>query len=369
MRDSSSEVPARPTSMRTFYTLWFGQLQSMLCSALTGFGLGVWIYQRTGSATQFAVNSLLMVVTGLILGQISGAIADRWDRRRTLLLSDAGMAINTLALALLIGFDRLAVWHVYAITVSGAVFNSFRWPAMNGIIVQITPPAQLARANSLLLAGETTSSLIAPLVAGTLMAVIGLPGVLVLDTVSFVVFLTILLTIHIPALIRPAGAGARAKRSLLADIGEGWAFVYRRPGLVGLLVFSAVTNFLFGMVEVLFTPLVLSTGSVALLGWSSSIAAAGMLTGSLAMGAWGGPKGRRIPWVFALIAGQGVLAMLVGLRPLVPLIMAGAFGYMFLFPMIGGSQAAIWQTRIPHHLQGRVGAVRLKDVDGGDVRG
>src|SRR4051812_47686293 len=139
--------------MTTFFTLWSGQVASMLCSALTGFGMGVWIYQRTGSATQFALNSLAMVVTGLVLGQVSGAIADRWDRRRTLIFSDAGMAGNTLVLAVLLYFGRLEVWHVYLITISGAVFNSFRWPAMNGIIVQITPAEHLARANGLVLVG------------------------------------------------------------------------------------------------------------------------------------------------------------------------------------------------------------------------
>lgn len=353
---STHAATSPPRSMRTFFVLWLGQLQSMLCSALTGFGLGVWIYQRTGSVTQFAVNSLFMVVTGLVLGQVAGAVADRWDRRRTLLASDFGMAANTLVLAILLFLGRLEVWHVYAVTVSGAVFNSFRWPAMNGIVVQITPRQHLARANGMVLTGETIASITAPLLAGTLMAFIGLPGLLVIDTVSFVVFLVILLGIRIPRLERPKAEG-KAKKSLLHDIREGWAFVYRRAGLVGLLIFSAVTNFLFGIVEVLFTPLVLSAGSVAVLGWSSSIAAGGMLVGSLVMSAWGGPR-RRIPFFFLMVGMQGVLAIVVGLRPMLPMIMAGAFGYMFVYPLLAGTQQALWQTRVPHHMQGRIAAVR-----------
>jgi DHA3 family macrolide efflux protein-like MFS transporter len=343
--------------MRTFFILWIGQLQSMIGSALTGFGIGVWIYQRTGSATQFALNALFMVVTGLVLSQVTGALADRWDRRLTLLCSDIGMAINTLIIAVLLVLGRLEVWHVYAITISGAVFNSFRWPAMNGIIVQITPPDQLARANGLVMAGEATSSIIAPFLAGSLMAVVGLPGVLVIDTITFSIFVVILVGLRIPRYERPAPAEGDKRPSLLQDIVEGWAFVGRRAGLVGLLTFSAVTNFLLGIVETLFTPLVLGVGSVALLGWSSSIAAAGMLLGSLLMGAWGGPR-RRIAFYFALVALQGALAVVVGIQPSVPLIVAGAFGYMFLFPLLGGAQGAIWQTRVPHHMQGRISAVR-----------
>lgn len=346
----------RDPRMRTFFALWIGQLQSMLCSALTGFGMSVWIYQRTGSATQFAMNSLFMVVTGLVIGQVSGAIADRWDRRRMLLCSDLGMAANTIVIATLLLLGRLEVWHIYLITVSGAVFNSFRWPAMNGIIVQITPREHLSRANGLMFAGETTSSIIAPLLAGTLMVLIGLPGILVIDAVSFLMFLAILLVIRIPRLTRPARE-ERRKPSLTREIAEGWAFVYRRPGLVGLLVFSTLSNFLFGVVEVLFTPLVLGAGSVALLGWSSSIAASGMLAGGLLMSAWGGPK-RRIRFFFTMVAVQGALAVLVGIQPSIPLIIAGAAGYMFVFPLLGSTQQTLWQTRVPHHMQGRIGAVR-----------
>jgi DHA3 family macrolide efflux protein-like MFS transporter len=349
-------APGADPRMKTFFVLWIGQLLSMLGSALTGFGLSVWIYRRTGSATQFAMNSLLMVVTGLVLGQVAGALADRWDRRRTLLGSDIGMAANTLVLAVLLFLDRLEVWHVYAVTVSGAVFNSFRWPAMNGIIVQITPPSQLTRANGLVMAGETTSTIAAPLLAGSLMAFVGLPGLLVIDTVTFIAFVAILIGLPIPRYERPATEGAR-KPSLLHDVAEGWAFVYRRAGLTGLLIFSAVTNFFLGIIEVLFIPLVLGLGSVALLGWSSSIASAGMLVGSLVMTAWGGPT-RRVRFFFLMVAVQGVLAIVVGIRPMIPLIMVGAFGYMFLFPLIGAAQQTIWQTRVPHHMQGRIAAVR-----------
>ncbi len=346
----------RDPRMRTFFALWIGQLQSMLCSALTGFGMSVWIYQRTGSATQFAMNSLFMVLTGLVVGQVSGAIADRWNRRSMLLCSDLGMAANTIVIATLLLLGRLEVWHIYLITVSGAVFNSFRWPAMNGIIVQITPREHLSRANGLMFAGETTSSIVAPLLAGTLMVLVGLPGILVIDAVSFLVFLAILLAIRIPRLAQPARTDRR-KPSLTRDIAEGWAFVYRRPGLVGLLVFSALSNFLFGVVEVLFTPLVLGAGSVALLGWSSTIAASGMLAGGLLMSAWGGPK-RRVRFFFLMVGVQGALAILVGIQPSIPLIIAGAAGYMFAFPLLGSTQQALWQTRVPHHMQGRISAVR-----------
>ncbi len=213
----------RDPRMRTFLALWAGQLQSMVCSALTGFGLSVWIYQRTGSATQFAMNSLFMVVTGLVIGQVSGVIADRWDRKRMLLCSDFGMALNTIVLATLLLLGRLEVWHIYLITISGAVFNSFRWPAMNGIIVQITPPEHLSRANGMMFTGETASSVLAPLLAGA----------------AVVVFAVTLALTRVPALGSLAGIAAIAILAALSGDAPRAVFA---AGTFALLIYTHRTN-------------------------------------------------------------------------------------------------------------------------------
>ena len=68
-------------SMRTFYIIWFGQLVSTLGSGLTGFALGVWLYQATESVTLFAVSILMLTVPQLVMTPLAGALADRVDRR------------------------------------------------------------------------------------------------------------------------------------------------------------------------------------------------------------------------------------------------------------------------------------------------
>jgi hypothetical protein len=65
-----------------------------------------------------------------------------------------------------------------------------------------------------------------------------------------------------------------------------------------------------------------------------------------------------MPFIVFLIGLQGVLAIVVGIRPMIPLIMAGAFGYMLVVPLLSGTQQTLWQTRVPHHMQGRIAAVR-----------
>lgn len=80
----------RPKGFRSFLVIWFGQLVSLTGSGLTGFALGVWVYQRTGSVTQFALISLFTALPGIVFSPLAGALVDRWDRRWAMILSDAG---------------------------------------------------------------------------------------------------------------------------------------------------------------------------------------------------------------------------------------------------------------------------------------
>ena len=351
--------------MKKFYVIWTGQIISMLGSGLSGFGLGVWIYMKTGSATQFAMTALFMMLPNLLVGPLGGLLADRFDRRKLLAISDCGQAAGTLVMAVLLFTGRLEVWHIYVATVSGAVFNCFRWPAFNAMLPSIAPKQHLMRINGLVSAGEAATMIASPLLAGLLVASIGLAGVLIIDVITFMIGMSLLFTIRIPKVERIAAVtgeiGNRTRnywRVAVSDTREGWVFLRDRGALIGLLGFFAFTNLCLGMIEMVFTPLVLSVGSVRTLGATSSIAAVGMLLGSIAISMWGGPR-RRVMLILGFGALQGVIAIVVGWQTSVATLMFGAFSYVFLFPIIGSACQSLWQTKVPNELQGRVGAVRM----------
>ncbi len=79
--------------MRTFFVIWSGQLVSTIGSGLTGFALGVWIYQQTRSTALFAISLLSQAVPNLLVTPFAGALVDRWDRRKAMMFSDAGRAV------------------------------------------------------------------------------------------------------------------------------------------------------------------------------------------------------------------------------------------------------------------------------------
>lgn len=76
-----SKAESAPQGMKTFLIIWIGQLISILGSGLTGFALGVWIFQQTGKATPFALTVLFGNLPRILLLPIAGSLADRWNRR------------------------------------------------------------------------------------------------------------------------------------------------------------------------------------------------------------------------------------------------------------------------------------------------
>jgi DHA3 family macrolide efflux protein-like MFS transporter len=343
-------------SMRIFIVIWFGQLVSLIGSGLTGFALGVWLYQRTGSVTLFALNTLCFILPQMLFSPFAGALVDRWDRRWAMILSDIGAGFSTLFLALLLFSGRLEVWHVYLATAINALFGTFQWPAYSAATTLLVPKKHLGRAGGMVQVGQAVSQLIAPAMAGALLVTIGLEGVILIDFVTFAFAVFTLLLVHIP---RPetSAAGAAGKGSLWQEAAFGWKYIAARPGLLGLLIFFSVTNFLWGMINPLLMPMILQMTTADVLGYVASIVGVGMLLGTLVMSAWGGPR-RRILGVlgFELIA--SLLTAVAGLQASIPLITAAGFGILFCMPIINGSSQALWQSKVEPDLQGRVFAVR-----------
>jgi len=341
--------------MRTFLTLWLGQTVSLLGSGLSSFALGVWVYQRTGSVTQFALTLFFNVLPGVLLSPVAGALVDRWDRRRAMLVSDAGAGASTLAIALLPFAGQLEGGHIYAAVAASSAFQSLRWPALSASIPLLVPKEALGRANGLVQTGMALAQTFAPLLAGVLLGVLGLAGLVLLDVLTFACAVLTLLIIRIPK-PRPA-TGDGPRRPLLREAAYGWTYIAQRPGLMALLLLFTACNFIMGLLTVLITPMVLSFTTPEVLGRVLSATGAGMLAGGLVMSLWGGPR-RRILGIFATLMLQGLALLIGGLRPSALLIAAASFLFLFGFPVLSASSQAIWQSKVAPGVQGRVFAMR-----------
>ena len=341
--------------MRTFLIIWIGQVVSRLGSGLTGFALAVWVYQRTGSVTQLALVSFSMTLPAVLMSPFAGTLVDRWDRRWAMILSDAGAGLGTLTIALLVWRGQTEIWLIYLALAVVGVFQSFQWPAFSASTTLLVRKQDLGRANGLTQLGLAAAQILAPVLGAALLATIRLAGVILIDFLTFVFALLTLFIVRVP---RPEPRAGEAPRgSLLREAAYGWRYLRQRPGLMGLLVLFAATNFTMGMLTVLITPLVLSFASPSVLGPVLSVAGSGMLVGGLAMSVWGGPK-RRLRGIFIPLLLQGVALLIGGLRESAPLIAAAAFVFMLGFPILNACSQAIWQTKVAPEVQGRVFAIR-----------
>lgn len=341
---------------RTFAIVWLGQVVSIVGSGLTSFALGVWLFERTGSATQFALIGLSGVLPRVVLSPLAGSLVDRWDRRRLMIATDAGAGCCTLALASLLATGRLEVWHIYLLSGLSAAFGTVQWPAYTATTTLLVADKHLGRANGMVQLGQAAAEILSPALAGMLVRTIGLGGVVLIDVATFFFAVFTLLWVRFPALPRK-GADRAEQPSFWREMTAGWKVIVSRPGLIGLLGVSTVANFLWGMVGALIVPMILGFASSDTLGLIISIAGTGMLAGSLVMGIWGGPK-RRINGVLGFEFLSGLCYVLIGLRPSFWPTSIGAFCAHVTIAIISGSEQSIWQSRIEPEIQGRVFAAR-----------
>lgn len=339
--------------MRAFTIIWLGQVLSLIGSGMTRFALGVWIYQRTGSATLFALTQVASAIPHVLLLPVSGALVDRWDRQRVMILSDCAAAVVTLAVALLLWRGELGFWHVCVVNALGACIAAFQAPAWIAATGTLVAPEQIVRASGMVEAGNAGAQVAAPLLAGALLGAVGMHGVVLTDFLTFFLAVGCLLTVRVPS---PGRAAGRPLTSFRREAGEGWRYLMRRPGMKALLTYFAVLNVCLNMAWVLVTPLVLEFASARELGVIMAVASLGMVLGGVVLGAWGGPPRK----VYGTLGGGllfGTCLAAAGLRASTLLLGAAAFGMFFSLPIINGCFRAIWQTRTPAELHGRVAAI------------
>jgi MFS family permease len=343
------------SSMPMFMMIWLGQTVSQIGSGLTGFALGVWVYQTTGSALQFALIALFSVLPRIVLSPLAGVLVDRWNRRWAMIIGDSGAAIGTVMIALLFFSGRLEVWQIYIAVAVSSAFSTLQWPAYAAITPQLVSKENLGRANGMIQFGRAASEILSPVLAGILVLSIGMQGIILIDVATFVFAVATLMVIRLPQSKQRVDSSTRD--SFRRELVYGWTYLQARPGLMALLAFFAVVNFVWAMLGAVLTPMMLGFTSPDWLGVIISVAGLGMLTGSLVMSGWGGPK-RRINGVLGFELVSGISFIVMGLRPSVWLVALGAFAAHFAIAIGSSCNQALWQSKVAPQVQGRVFATQ-----------
>ncbi len=349
----------RPSGMSAFTLIWFGQLLSLLGSGMTTFAISVWAWEETGRATALSLAIFFGFGPQVLLSPLAGALVDRWDRKWVMILSDAAAGLSTLVLLILFNMDNLQIWHLYVANAFAGAFGAFQFPAYSAAVTMLIPKEQYGRANGMIALAGSASGILAPIVAGAAIGWVGVGGVMTFDLISVTLAILVLAMVRIP---RPAvsATGRAARGSLWQESMFGFTYIFARPSLLGLQSVFFFSNLILSLSFTLLIPMILArTGNNELvLGSAQSIGAMGGIVGGLLLSFWGGPK-RRVNGVLGgmiLMSLFGTLPMGLG-RSLFWWATAGVMNGLVL-PVLNGSNQAIWQSKVPPDIQGRVFAVR-----------
>jgi MFS family permease len=349
----------RPSGMLGLTIVLAGQAVSILASSMTGFALSIWVFQKTSSATSLGIMQTAFVLPYLLIIPLAGVMVDRYNRKLMMMVSDLAAGLGTLAILILSLTDNLQVWHFYVINVVIGLGNAFQWPAYSAAITTMVPKEQYGRANGMMTFVQAGPGVVAPLLAGALLPIIGLNGILLIDVATFVLAIGMLMIVHVPPPVKTV-EGQEGKGSLLQEATFGFKYIFKRPSLFGYVIMLFVANLFLGFPNSVHVPLILSrTGNDSLIfGAVETAGAISWTVGSLVMSAWGGPKrrmhGALFGWVFYCLFGNILFALGNGLEVWIPTILIAGLG-----SNIGiATSQAILQAKVAPDAQGRVFSAR-----------
>ena len=357
MNATKQALSTKPASMRPFFTVWTGQVFSLLGSELVQFALVWWLTTTTGSAMVLALATMMAVLPRVFVSPVAGALVDRWNRRMVMMAADGLSALAVVVLAVLFAFDAVQIWHVYVVMFVRAACGAFHWPAMQASTTLMVPEEHLARVAGLNQALQGLGAIVAPPLGALLLAILPMQGVLAVDVATAILAISPLFFVHIPQPERAAGAAQAARPSMVADLREALRFLRAWPGILMIIAIAVLVNCLI-FPALSLQPLLVTEhfqGDVLQLAWLQSAFGVGMVAGGITLSIWGGFKRRSLTGLLAL-ALSGVGFVVIGLAPAgaFPLAVGAMFFAWFMQPIANGALMAVLQIIVPADMQGRV---------------
>jgi MFS transporter, DHA3 family, macrolide efflux protein len=361
MDNPAPSHPKRPAGMTGFIIVWIGQIISIMASGMSGFGLSIWMFEKTKSATAMGLMQVSYILPFLLLSPIAGVMVDRYNRKLMMMVSDFAAVMATFAILILQATGHLQFWHLYVANVFYGLGNTFQWPAYSAAISTMVPKEQYGRANGLMSLQEAGPGVLAPILAGAVLATSqahGLTIILTIDVLTFFIALGALLIVHVPQPEKTA-EGQKEKGSIWKEAAYGFKYIFKRPSLLGLQMIFFFGNLFSGIGMTVFAPMILlrTNNNSVVFGTINSAAAIGGVAGGLIMSAWGGFK-KRTHGVLAGWIVTGIFSALFGfgtsLAFWIPFIIVPSL----VGTLINTSNQSLWQAKVAPDIQGCVFSAR-----------
>lgn len=344
--------------LRSFLILWVTQSFSTLGSAMTSFALVIWSYQQRGSALTTSILTVCSYAPYVVLSIFAGALSDRWDKKRTMLISDSFAAICTLSVLFLFAAGRLEIWHLYLVNTLNGLMNTVQQPASDVAVSLLCPQKHYQKVSGMRSLSNSLVTVLTPVLATAIFSFGGLHMVICFDLISFIVAFSALLGfVKIPAMNKKT---EDSHETILSSAKQGLRYLRDNRGILDLILFLAVINFTASIYNAALSPMLLSReGSGELeLGIVNTVTGLAAMGGSILAAILPTPKSRvRVIWLSLLFAMSTENFMLAFGRGL-PVWCVGAIcGWLFI-PVMNANMDVLFRSKIPVEIQGRVYSAR-----------
>ena len=341
--------------LRDFYILWSTQSLSQLGSAATAYALTVWLYQKTGSALDTAGLWICTYAPYVLMSIFAGAITDRFDKKKTMLICDLLSALMTAVVFILYRTDSLALWHLYAINAISGLMNTVQQPASEVAYALIVPKEYYQKTSGLQSLSRSLITIGNPLIATALYGLLGLEAVIAVDLLTFsIAFLSLIILIRLPDITHEA----KNKGSIIQLTKEGFQFLKKTPLILHIILFMSGVNLISSAFEPVMQAMIQPRRGESVLGIVTAYSGIAMVLGSVIVSVMPKPQDRvRIIYLTMLFSlGTENFLLAFSDSPVIWCI-AQILGWIFV-PVMSANQNVIMRNTVPVSLQGRVYACR-----------
>lgn len=333
--------------LKPYLTLWGTQSLSALGSGMTSYALVLWLYLKSGSALETALLSVCSYAPYVLMSIFVGALSDKWNKKRTMLVCDMLAALSTVAVFVLIKADVLAVWHLYVLNALNGLMNTIQQPANEVAATLLIPKDYYQKTSGLRSLSQSLNSILTPILATALFAFAGIDVVIIVDIATFAVaFFTLLFFIKIP---EKSNESSQPQEKLFKSAKQGIAWIRKNPLILTLILYLACINLVASVYNAALPAMILSkpNGGETVLGIVNTCVGIATLVGSVLVTFLPTPKNRvkviALTLLLSMSSENFILAL--GKTPFVWCVGA-VLGWLFI-PLMNANLDVIFRTTIP----------------------
>lgn len=336
--------------MKRVGLLVLGSFINSLGTGLSAFGLAVIMLRAYGTASSVSAVQMSAFAPIVLLAPLAGVLADRYDRRLMMIIGDAGSVLGLGIILTALSSPRPSLAWVCTGAILSSCLAALTEPALRASVTDLVTEEDYVRASGLLQLASAAKYLLAPAAAGFLMPLVGVRGLVLLDTSTCLV--TVVCTMTVRRALA-ADAPQRAAPQPGDDHGflAGWRTITSSPGLRLLVILMTLATLAIGVIQVLIKPILLPTVSTSEMGVIETVAAIGMLVGAALVTAWKSAQPTTL--LAAGLAGSGAAMVLVPLGPGAWWMAACGFLTFASLPLSQAGAEVLVRTRVDNARQAR----------------